>query len=135
MEDYKVKVQMLKDEKGILEKRLLEIKQEMREIQKTVHIEQKYELQEVQVYMEGDIECIRITQVLTNENEKDEYLQLFGSVDGGWEKTRHSVDYFRIEGLLLHDHGGWILLKDRQLCSDEEWNQIKNGNIPEKFLR
>lgn len=43
--------------------------------------------------------------------------------------------YFRTEeNILTHDGGGSRVLKDPKLCSDEQWESIKNGIIPDKFL-
>lgn len=42
--------------------------------------------------------------------------------------------YYRTEEqILYHDGGGHCALKDVKLCSDEEWERISKGDIPEKF--
>lgn len=46
------------------------------------------------------------------------------------------IVYYRTdENILTHDGGGTLVLKDPKLCSDEEWNMICSGNIPDKFKR
>ena len=43
--------------------------------------------------------------------------------------------YFRTEeNILTYDGGGYCVLKEPKLCSDEQWESIKNGIIPDKFL-
>jgi hypothetical protein len=37
-------------------------------------------------------------------------------------------------GILFHEGGGYIMLKDKIPCSDEDWENIKIGNI-KKFLK
>ena len=44
--------------------------------------------------------------------------------------------YYRTdEGILTHEGGGNLILRDPRLCSDGEWAAILEGNIPAKFLR
>ena len=76
---------------------------------------------------------IRIVTALQNIEDKEEFMNIFGYVNGNWDLNRRSVTYFRICNVLMHEGGGWILLNDKQPCSDEEWKAIKAGNIPEKF--
>lgn len=80
-------------------------------------------------------EYVRIVQSLTNGEDFIEHMKYFGSVSGPSEETRTSVAYYRKNNFLLHDHGGWMLLEDEQPCNDEEWEDIKKGNIPKKFIR
>jgi len=44
------------------------------------------------------------------------------------------VFYRTDENILTPGGGGHHVLKTPKLCSDEEWEQIKNGSIPEKFI-
>ena len=30
-----------------------------------------------------------------------------------WSETRRSVTYYRLGGILLHDGGGWLLVRDK----------------------
>ena len=44
--------------------------------------------------------------------------------------------YYRTdENILTRAGGGYRVLKDPKLCSDEEWERICSGDIPEKFKR
>jgi hypothetical protein len=44
--------------------------------------------------------------------------------------------YYRTEeNILARGGGGWLVLRDPKLCSDEEWAAIAAGNIPKKFIR
>ncbi len=43
--------------------------------------------------------------------------------------------YLTLDGIIHHSGGGTVVLKTPQLCSDQEWKQIKAGYIPTKFLR
>lgn len=78
-------------------------------------------------------EYVRITEYLLNENEKNEHIEAFGTVMGSWDASRRSVSYFRINGILLHEGGGYVIMKQYMECSDAEWEQIKQGNIPERL--
>jgi hypothetical protein len=42
--------------------------------------------------------------------------------------------YLTLDGIIHHTGGGTLVLKTPQLCSSDEWAQIKAGNIPAKFL-
>ncbi len=84
-------------------------------------------------------EYIIITATLSEESQRArfEFLERFGSFrcffDSEYIKT--SVCYYRKYNMLFHDRGGWNLLLDEQPCSDEEWEELKKGNISAKFLR
>lgn len=44
--------------------------------------------------------------------------------------------YYRTdEGILTHGGGGHLVLKDPKLCSDAEWEEMKAGRIPAKFIK
>ena len=43
--------------------------------------------------------------------------------------------YLTMDGIIHNTGGGTLILKTPQLCSSDEWAQIKSGNIPPKFLR
>jgi hypothetical protein len=139
-EIVKAKAIELKKEKDELETKVKKIENELKQLAKVVNTTPKYGGIIVKM-VEGDKwmpecigrECIRITEYLLNEKEKEEHLHLFGSICGGWEQYRSSVVYYRINNILLHEGGGWLLIKDKQLCNDEEWELIKKGEIPEKF--
>ena len=50
--------------------------------------------------------------------------------DGKWQR----MFYYRTEeGILYHEGGGYLVLKDVQLCSDEQWAELTAGRIPDKF--
>ena len=47
-----------------------------------------------------------------------------------------SVQYFLTdEGILTHRGGGYCILNDPKLCTDEEYERICQGDIPERFFR
>jgi hypothetical protein len=79
-------------------------------------------------------ECIRITERLVNKHEKDAWMDRYGSISGFWDEARTSVVYCRINGILCHASGGYLILKTPQPCSDSEWEQIKLGNYA-KFVK
>ena len=77
-----------------------------------------------------------IQQTLLNKAEFDAHCAYYGSLMSPPNDSVSSVRYFRTEEkILTHDGGGHLLLKDVQTCSDEEWEAVKSGQIPEKFLR
>lgn len=85
---------------------------------------------------------IRIIGECTNEEEMDAHLHLYGQ-GPGWDKTIHSVVYYRMNGLLLHCHGGHLVLKaapgDRFAnlpipCTDEQWDLLYSGIMPTELL-
>lgn len=43
--------------------------------------------------------------------------------------------YLTTDGIIHHTGRGTILLKTPQLCTKTEWEQIKTGDIPEKFIK
>lgn len=79
-------------------------------------------------------ETVRLVDYLLNDEERETHMKIFGQINGSWEELRRSCTYYRNEyGVLSHTGGGWILLQDGIPCSDEEWEAIKSGDIPEKF--
>jgi hypothetical protein len=52
------------------------------------------------------------------------------------EKTRRSVRYVRNEyGVLMHEGGGWLLLKDGMPVDGADWYNMRRGDVPKKFWR
>lgn len=52
------------------------------------------------------------------------------AMDGNWM----GMFYYRTdEGILTHKGGGHCVLNDPKLCSNDEWNQMNAGIIPDKF--
>ena len=43
--------------------------------------------------------------------------------------------YLTADGIIHHSGGGTIILKTPQLCDAADWQWLKAGNIPVKFLR
>lgn len=65
------------------------------------------------------------------------HIELFGqSRINPPEKHRMSVEYVRNEHkILMHDGGGWMVLKTGMPISDLEWAEICAGKIPEALWR
>lgn len=133
----------LRDELKSLEKRVVEIKTEMNRLQREMTVKPRYgnttvrvlDIDTVRRYrLPVETEAIVINRTLMNEEDKREHLDIFGSVNGDWKETIQSVVYFRLNGILLHEGGGYLILEDKVLCSDEEWESIKSGNIPERLM-
>jgi hypothetical protein len=94
---------------------------------------------------DNGIEGVYITGTLVNEDEMQAHLDLYGFIDGSWDKTRHSVFYYRMNGLIFHSHGGWILLGSPDhtgpfssdypiACTDEQWNMLLSGTVPTELF-
>ena len=79
--------------------------------------------------------------VIVQKRLKPEVIAQFSAVYGSHpvdeQMTRwHGMRYHRTaENILHHDSGGWCVLNDPMLCSDDEWNQIVAGNIPDKYKK
>ena len=83
----------------------------------------------------ADTEMIMVHATLTNQNIFERHMRTYGSLSNAPDEKKRSVRYYRKHGLLFYDGGGHVTLEAEQPCSDEEWAQLKQGNIPEKFLR
>ena len=83
---------------------------------------------------EGD-EYLVITSYLTNTEDYDNHMTVYDSIMNRPDEKTHSVKYYRIHGVLLHEGGGYLRLKDKCLCSDTEWAELKSGVIPKKFKK
>lgn len=81
---------------------------------------------------EGD-EYIVITATLQNDNEYIEFRDMFDSFTRP-DSLIISVRYYMKYGVLFHEGGGYIILKDKVPCNKEDWENLKKGNI-EKFLK
>lgn len=113
-----------------LEAQLKELDNEARLLYNANLIKAEYCLKEVFV---DENDSVRLIGELVNEPAKKEFMALFGHISGSWDKQLRSVGYYRVGGVLLHGGGGWIILKDQQVCTDEEWDRIKSGDVPKKF--
>lgn len=80
-------------------------------------------------------EMIMVTSTLENEDIFEKHMKRYGSISMSPDEGKRSVRYYRKHGLLFYDGGGHCTLTAEQPCSDEEWEQIKQGDIPKKFIR
>jgi len=71
---------------------------------------------------------------LKDSDKYVEYAKVFGSIVNAPSEKVSSVKYYIKYGILFHDGGGRLVLKDKIPCSDKDWEEIKKGNI-KKFLR
>ncbi len=86
---------------------------------------------------ERKIDGVVLLDILMNLGEKEAWFERWGSITGPWEPTRSSVTYYRTEEKILTSDGGdgWGFLKELpMIVSDEEWEAIKEGNIPERLI-
>jgi hypothetical protein len=130
----KQRLEELKIEKNEIESKLYDLRKQVEP--KAVYGNLKVIVDpNYQDFMSKEIyEAVRLVDYLLNENEKDAHMNIFGQINGDWKTQRGSVTYYRNEyGVLNHSGGGYVLLKDGIPCSDDEWEQIKEGNIPDKF--
>jgi len=83
------------------------------------------------------VEGIRLTQTLLNQDAKEAYMEYWGSINGDWKESLHSVFYYRTEeGILTSSGGGYIILKREPIpITTTEWNEMKSGNIPKRLLK
>lgn len=146
MEKIRVQARELRVEIEQLQELLKEKEDRLRYLQNKVITKPNYgnlevivnQVQEVRTWNEEGLaegtETVRLIVYLLNKEDYEEHLRLFGSINGRWDERLNSVLYYRDEdNILTHKGGGYILLKDPKLCSDEEWEAIKKGDIPEKF--
>lgn len=80
---------------------------------------------------------IRIIRKQTNRAKWDAIVAKYGhSVSSLPNAQVQSVAYFLAEGnILTHTGGGYLLLTDPVHITQDEWEAIKAGNIPERLLR
>lgn len=76
-------------------------------------------------YPRGDtVEGVRVMR-------RKQISEEFKGQDNPW----CGMTYFRTEeGVLCHEGGGIYVLRDALLTTDAEWEAIKRGQIPEKFV-
>lgn len=138
--------EQLRKEKCDLEERLTLVRDELtrirKEERKTLIPIYENKVTVMRREQEGPFNKIRIgeeyvvvTSTLINSDVFNEHLDRFGLIDSPPENNRRSVRYYVRYGVLFRDGGGYLTLKDEQPCSDEEWERIKSGDIPEKFLK
>lgn len=67
-----------------------------------------------------EYEALRLKSVLSSPSMPDGH--------------HHSVSYYRVEGVLVDSRsGGWMLLKTPAVCNDQDWEDLKAGNL-DKYL-
>jgi hypothetical protein len=125
----------LKLKLNALEEQQRAIKKEMNKLEKECEPKAEYGNIQVTVIPDSkDGEIVRIMVSLLNAKDKDDHMKIFGSISGDWADARRSVGYYRNEyDILSHTGGGWILLRDGIPCNNDEWANIKQGIIPDKF--
>jgi hypothetical protein len=80
-------------------------------------------------------ECVVIKGTLLNKEDYDDIMRLFGSLMNRPEDHFSSVTYWRTdEGILTHCGGGHLVLREPVLMSDDEWEDLKKGNV-NKYMR
>jgi hypothetical protein len=84
--------------------------------------------------MTGVIVSRRVKQDILKEYNKCGYPTF--SNDMQTEDKWFGCFYYRTaENILTHYGGGYLVLNDPMLCSDEEWAQILSNNIPLKYRK
>ena len=81
-----------------------------------------------------------IPSVLVQKRLKPEraakFVEVFGPIVDEQLVQWRGMRYHRTsENILTHDSGGWCILNDPMLCSDQEWAQIVEGDIPAKYKK
>ncbi len=78
-------------------------------------------------------ELLSFVGVLTNSEQFDALLETYGQ-RGSCDESFSSVRYYRVNQVLCQEGGGLCLLKEHSICTDEEWESMKEGKIPEHLL-
>lgn len=85
--------------------------------------------------MPAGTEYIEIQATLKNREIFENHLKTYGHISYyRLEDTRHSVKYYRLGNVILHADGGWVPLQYNVMCTDEQWERILNGDIPEELM-
>lgn len=81
-----------------------------------------------------DVETVQIVERLLNKDAFDRHLHYFGACANYPKPKSTSVRYFRVGKVLCHVGVGHLILKDYIEVSDEEWESLKKGQIPERLI-
>lgn len=119
-----------------------EVDAERKIAQKDLHAKYYWKVKTISIYdgkgydkeIPVGAEVISFIGELTNEKEYQNSLNYYGTIMGSWQKTLHSVNYYRNYGMLFHSGGGYCFLRDKQPCNDKQWENLKNGIFGD-FLR
>ena len=123
--EVKNKTLTLAEEREKLEERLKEIKKEFDDLGKANPFRPKYKVEIIiQDDNEKETESIFFKFTLKNKREYHEYIRTFGSCTSYYEEF-NSVSYYRFGNTLLNRHGGHLILYTPSLCSDKEWEELK----------
>ena len=71
---------------------------------------------------------------LSNSKVYEDYLNTYGSINNRPEANRTSHRYWRKNKVLIPQGGGCSVLIPYVIVNDEEWEQMKAGNIPDRFM-
>lgn len=86
-------------------------------------------------HLEG-LETVCLTRYLMNEDEISKIASEYQlGIRDDELRSQQSLSYFRVNDVICHQHGGLHVLQEFSICSDEEWEQIKQGNPPDRLLR
>ena len=83
-------------------------------------------------------ELVSVHKVIKNYDEIKELYELAGVEIPKRDQHNKGMKYYRKNKVLLHCGGGTLWLGnfyDFPIVEDDEWEQIKQGNIPERFLK
>ena len=132
--DTYIEIRKIQKEVAELRNKLFGLESELEEKKNKIFNEiiPKYK-HDVKTFNKGDVdENIVIYSKLSNQYEYINYIELFGPIPIA--ETKVSVKYYIKYNMLFHKGGGHLILEDEIPCSDEEWEEIKKGNI-DRFLR
>lgn len=71
---------------------------------------------------------------LSNHQVYEDHLNLYCMIDNRPEAKVTSRQYWRKNKILIPQGGGYSILIPYVVVNDEEWEQMKAGNIPDRFL-
>jgi hypothetical protein len=116
------------------EEAIRELNKELREFRQPIPV-YTYRVAELPINSWNKIPgALCIVGTLENKADFDLFLNSIGFMYDAPKESVRSAKYFRTEeNVLTHEGGGYLLLKDCCLCTDEEWEGIKKGNF-EKFM-
>jgi len=84
--------------------------------------------------VEEGTEVIYVRKVIANLEEIEPLYKQYDIAIPDKRVHNSGIFWFRKNNVLLHFGGGTLHLRNYAICTDDEWEQIKQGNIPAHLL-
>jgi hypothetical protein len=79
-------------------------------------------------------DLVKVIGTLKNSQSFEDYIQAYGTTINMPNDTI-SITYYRLGNVIITDGGGHCILDAPEVISDEDWQSLLDGVVPEHLIR